>query len=216
MKLHASALVAGLILTGSTCAAGVYSFDVAPSLGNAGLANSYAADGTTFAFAVFAPLVDNLGSDIPGTDRWQIDTGAGAVTVEKPADYGRSATSETALNALFQPVFVLFPPSATVTGFSGKLEKSPIAGNANPVQSILFFNSQDQQIGSLAVDLSVSSGTFNITGLSGVTKALLPAGKFYQQVGFTGTQTVVPEIDARSLVAGGLLLGVMALRRQRR
>lgn len=216
MKLHPSALVAGLILAGSTCIAGVYSFDVAPSLGNAGLANSYASDGTTFAFAVFAPLVDNLGSDIAGTDRWQIDTGAGAVTVEKPSAYGRSATSETALNALFQPVFVLFPPTTSVTGFSGRLEKSTIAGNANPVQSILFFNSQDQQIGSLSVDLSVASGTFNITGLSGVTKALLPAGKFYQQVGFTGSSQAVPEIDARSLVAGGLLLGAWGWRRVRR
>lgn len=216
MKLLSSALAAAVVLTGSTCLAGLYSFDAAPLAGNAGLANSYAADGTTFAFAVFAPLVDNLGSDIPGTDRWQIDTGAGAVTVEKPADYGRSATSETALNALFQPVFVLFPSSAAVTGFSGKLEKSTISGNANPVQSILFFNAQDQQIGSLSVDLSVASGTFSVSGLSGVTKALLPAGKFYQQVGFTGTSQAVPEVDARSLVAGGLLLGVMAWRRVRR
>ncbi len=214
MKLLPSALVAAVILTGSTCVAGVYSFDVAPSVGNAGLANTYASDGTTFAFAVFAPLTDSVGSDIPGSDRWQIDTGAGAVTVEKPADYGRSATAETALNALFQPVYVLFPALSSVTGFSGKLEKSTIAGNPNPLQSILFFNSQDQQIGSLSVDLSVASGTFNITGLSGVTKALLPAGKFYQQLGFTAVQAV-PEVDARSWVAGGLLLGAMVWRRSR-
>ena len=215
MKLLPSALVAAVILTGSTCVAGVYSFDVAPSVGNAGLANAYASDGTTFAFAVFAPLTDSFGSDIPGSDRWQIDAGAGAVTVEKPSDYGRSATLETALNALFQPVYVLFPALSSVTGFSGKLEKSTIAGNPNPVQSILFFNSQDQQIGSLSVDLSVASGTFNITGLSGVTKALLPAGKFYQQLSFTAGQAV-PEVDARSLVAGGLLLGAIAWRRARR
>ena len=215
MKLIPSALVAAVILTGSTCVAGVYSFDVAPSVGNAGLANSYASDGTTFAFAVFAPLTDNVGSDIPGTERWQIDAGGGAVTVEKPADYGRSVTSETALNALFQPVLVLFPSLASVTGFSGKLEKSTITGNANPVQSILFFNSQDQQIGSLSVDLSVASGTFNITGLSGVTKALLPEGKFYQQLGFTAVQAV-PEVDARSWIAGGLLLSAIAWRRSRR
>ena len=215
MKLLPSALVAAVILTGSTCVAGVYSFDVAPSVGNAGLANTYASDGTTFAFAVFAPLTDSVGSDIPGSDRWQIDTGAGAVTVEKPSDYGRSATLETALNALFQPVYVLFPALSSVTGFSGKLEKSTIAGNPNPVQSILFFNAQDQQIGSLSVDLSVASGTFNITGLSGVTKALLPAGKFYQQLGFTAVQAV-PEVDARSWIAGGLLLGAVAWRRVRR
>ena len=208
-------LCAAAILTGSAATAGVYSFDVPPPSGNAGLANSYASDGTTFAFAIYAPLVDSLGSDIPGTDRWQIDTGSGAVTVEKPADYGRSATGETSLNALFQPVFVLFPASSTITAFSGKLETSTISGNVNPVQSILFFNAQDQQVGSLPVDLSVANGTFSATGLLGVTKVLLPAGKFYRQLGSTTVSSAVPEVDARSLVAGALLVGAFAWRRTR-
>jgi hypothetical protein len=215
MKTSISTLCLAAALSGTAALGGVYSFDVPPSVGNAGLANAYANDGTTFSYAVYAPKVDSFGSDIPGTDFWQIDLTAPAVTVEKPQDYGRSATGEKAMNALFQPILVLLPGSSTATSFSGKLELSSISGNVNPVQSVLFFNAQDQQIGSLSVDLSIGGGTFSIGSLSGVSKVLLPAGKFYQQISFTPS-AAVPEVDARCLVAGALLVGAVAWRRTRR
>ena len=212
--LHSSLLIAVASL-GAAVHAGIYSFDVPPSTGNAGLANTYAKDGTTFSYGVYAPLTDSFGSDILGTDRWQVDVGAGAVTVEKPFDYGRAITTETELNALFQPVVLLFPPSTFLTSLSGKLEGSTLTGNANPVQPILFYDGQDKLIGSLYLNLSTPNGEFTSGPLSKATKAVLPAGKFYRQVTVL-TEANVPEVDARSLVAGVLLAGAIGYRRFRR
>ena len=212
MKTIQAGLIGAAFLLATGVHAGVYSFDVPPVLNNPGLANSYASDGATFAYGVYAPLTDSFGSDIPGTERWQVDAGAGPVTVEKPLDYGRGTTSETELNALFQPVLLLFPPSTFITGLSGKLEGSGLSGNANPTQLIQFFDGQAHLLGSLPVDLSIPNGVFSSGSLAQASMVLLPAGKFYRQI----TVTTVPEIDARSLVAGVLLAGAIGYRRFRR
>ncbi len=215
MKTQFSNLLMLIVSLGTAAQAGVYSFDIPPSSGNPAIANSYAKDGVTFSYGVYAPLTDSVGSDIPGTERWQVDTGVGPVTVEKPFDYGRASTTETEMNALFQPVLVLLPPSTFLTGLGFKLESSTLSGNANPIQPVLFYNAQDQLIGSLQVNLASANADITSGAIAKASKVVLPAGKFYRQISTT-TITDVPEVDARSLVAGVLFVGAVVYRRFKR
>ena len=174
-------------------------------------ANSLSQAGITFQPGVFTPDTDTDGIDIPGTEKWRVDGTAPAVTVDNPNLFGRGAapSPNNALNALFQPVLVLFPTSTTVTSFSATLDNDTF-GDAH--LSVNFYDSNDNLLKSVAVDQTVAGFTFDSGAITGLSKVVLPAGAFYDNVGFTA----VPEVDGRVLTAGLLLAGAALARRLRK
>ena len=174
-------------------------------------ANGLSQAGVTFQPGIFTPDTDAFGSDIPGTEKWRADASSPAVTVDNPSLFGRGAapSPNNALNALFQPVLVLFPTSTDITGFSATLD-SDTFGDAH--LSVNFYDSNDNLLKSVAVDQTVAGFTFDSGALSGLSKVVLPAGAFYDNVGFTA----VPEVDGRVLTAGLLLAGAALARRLRK
>ena len=174
-------------------------------------ANSLSQAGVTFQPGIFTPDTDSFGSDIPGTEKWRVDGTAPAVTVDNPNLFGRgnAPSPNNALNALFQPVLVLFPTSTDVTGFTATLDHDTF-GDAH--LTVNFYDTNDNLLSSLPLDQTVPGFTFTSGALNGLSKVVLPAGAFYDNVSFTA----VPEVDGRVLTAGLLLAGAALARRLRK
>ena len=87
-------------------------------------ANSAVA-GTGISFAYAVPfLVDEYSNPIPGTNFWQPDPTASAVTVSDPTlrDYGPAPSVPNALDAIDQPVLMHFSQAVKLNSFA-MLEK---------------------------------------------------------------------------------------------
>ena len=164
-------------------------------------ANSLSQAGVTFQPGVFRPDTSADGLDLPGTEKWRVDSTAPLVTVDHPGLYGRgfAPSGDNALNALFQPVIVLFPASTDLTGFSAKLDNDTF-GDAR--LSVSFYDANDRLLSSLPLDQTVPGYTVSSGTISGVSKLVLPGGAFYDNVN-VGISTV-PEPSTWALLGVGL------------
>lgn len=187
--------------------AGLFTFDGAPS----GTPANHLAGPVQFSPGIFSPDTDEFGSDIPGTEKWRKDAGAPAITVDNPILFGRGSapSGANALNALFQPVLVLFPPSTGTIRFGATLDNDPFGDSALAVG---FYDADDHLLASVPIDQTVPGFVFESEALSGVAKVVLPAGAFYDNLSYAA----VPEVDGRTLAAGLLTLAGWLHRRFRR
>ena len=204
---HKLALLVAALACTVPARATLFTFDGVAS-GTA--ANDLSQAGITFQPGVFLPDTDSFGSDIPGTEKWHVDGTAPAVTVDDPNGFGRgnAPSPANALNALFQPVLVLFPAATDVTAFTAKLDNDTFGDSG---LSVNFYDAADNLLASIPIDQTVAGFTFTSGTLNGLSKVVLPGGAFYDNVGFTA----VPEVDARVLTAGILLAGAALVRRLR-
>jgi len=200
----AAAFPAGVLAQGS-----MFRFDHVAS-GSA--ANSALSGGFTVEPAFYAPSLDGDGNDIPGTEAWRTDTFAPAVTVDNPMtfDRGEAPSPSNALNALFQPVMLLFPTPEYVGLFRVTLDGDNF-GSSLPIE---FYDSFETLVWSTTVDQSVSYFEVHESpGVAGVSKIVLPGGAFYDNIQIAP----VPEADTRMLMLAGslILVGGAWMRRRK-
>lgn len=189
----AAAFPAGLLAQGYT-----FRFD---HVASGSPANSALSGGVTVEPAFYAPSLDGDGNDIPGTEAWRTDTFAPAVTVDNPMtfDRGEAPSPSNALNALFQPVMLLFPTPEFVGMFRVTLDGDEF-GSIMPIE---FYDSFDTLIWSTTIDQSISYLQVNENpGVGDVSKIVLPGGAFYDNI----QVEAVPEADTQMLMLAGSLL----------
>jgi hypothetical protein len=172
-------------------------------------ANAVSKAGVTFEPAYYGPVFDFDGSAVPGTEAWRIDGSAPAVTVDDPSTFGRGAAPSpaNALNALWQPVLVQFGAPQLIRQFSVTLDQDSFGTRG---LGIGFYDGADRLLGELPVDQTIPGFSVSAPALDlvGVTKVVLPAGAFYDNL----TVSSVPEPGGLTLgLLGGLCL--LAIRR---
>ncbi len=206
-QLLAALAIAAALPAGALAQGFVFRFD---HVASGSEANSALSGGVTVEPAFYSPSLDGDGNSIPGTDAWRIDTFAPAVTVDNPLGFDRGAapSPSNALNALFQPVMLLFPTPEYVGLFRVVLDGDDF-GSSLPIE---FYDSSETLIWSMEVDQSIPYLAVDaFPGVGGVSKIVLPAGALYDNF----VITPVPEVDARML-AGAVILGVGVWLRRRR
>ena len=172
-------------------------------------ANSLSQAGITFQAGILLPDTNAEGLDVPGTEKWRVDFSAPSVTVDNPGLFGRGTTPSggNALNALFQPVIVLYPGSSGFSRCSATLDNDTF-GDAN--LTVGFYDSNDRLIASVRADQTVPGYVVDSGVLNGVSKVVLPAGGFYDTV----TVTAVPEPSTWALAGVGLAALIWQARRK--
>lgn len=179
-------------------------------------ANFIAPPGITFAPAAFLPDLDGFGDPIPGSDRWRPDSTAPDVTVENPDDYGRGAAPSpaNALNALWQPVLVLFASTTDLLSFGTILDLDTFGLNGfEPAFSdvaVLFLDTAGNILASEPVNQTQPGFALARGPLNDLGGIVLPAGAFYDNLSLTA----VPEVGAWPVVAGTGLAAFALWRRR--
>jgi|GEM_PF-651620 len=177
--------------------------------------SAVAGTGISFNYAVYLPLVDAYGDAIPGTEFWQNDTTASAVTVSDPTlrVYGTAPSAPNALDAIDQPVLMHFGPYFNLRSFSFTLDNSTL-GNLGD-SWIYFLDANHQVIGQLDSDQTTPGYSGSMTfplSMPNVQDVVLASGAFYDNVTLT-----VPEPGTLPLMATSLgLLVYMTRRKQAR
>lgn len=213
-RLLAAGLLAVAAATGARAAITAdFNFD-----GFAAGSSASAFDTANFSFhnAVFAPLQDGDGIDIPGSERWTVDfaaDGVSPVTVDNPADYGYGAapSGSNALNAYFGPVFIKFDQAYNLSSFAATLDNSTMGDLGT---SHVYFVSASSIVGALDFDATVPGAALSKAGVAGVTGIVLQGGGFYDNVSLN--VTAIPEPSTYAVLAGVAGLGLALFRRFRR
>lgn len=152
---------------------------------------------------------DADGDPIPGTLRWRADASAPAVVVENPELYGRgqAPSPDNALNALWQPVLVLFPQPFDLTTFSVTLDNDSFGLNGTlpgfSDVAIQFLDVNGAVLASIPVDQTQPGFRAEAGPVGAVDSILLPAGAFYDDLRLAP----IPETGLWPVVAG---LGALA------
>lgn len=203
-------LATAVLLSASAAHAEIYylNFDAGAS-GSA--ANNQAPSGLSFQPGAFLPNVDESGDPIPGTDRWQIDTTAPAVTVIDPNFYGRgnAPSIANALDSVFGPTLMLFSGPIDLSSFSLTLDNDTFG---TPGLNIEFYASgpaSDTLLASLPIDQTTPGFVASLGAINGVNKIVLPGGAMYDNLSIA----VVPEPATGALLGLGLLGLMIRLRR---
>lgn len=190
--------IAGFIALAATLATGqaaVFAFDSNATV------NDYTgpALGSTIqiGFAIPEDILDEFDSDT-GLDRWVFDlTPIEPITADPFASgYGPTGSS---LNAFNQTVMVSFSPGFNLTSFSIFMDDSTFGSTS----SVEFYDSNDVQITTL--DALGLVANYEVTGsnISGVSKIVLPAGAFFDNMSIAGSPVPEP--------SGVMLLGFASL-----
>lgn len=180
--------------------------------------------GITFDNAVFLPNLDSTGTPITGTDHWQIDNIAPALTVVNGAalnlvNFNSGLLSHYAINnsldAIQQTVLMHLGGIYNVASFSlnaSSFDRSSFSGFYNP--TIDFLDINGNAIGSVAFSTPVG-GIFTAslsTSLLGVTDVVLAGGALYNNISFNVTAVPVP---GAIWLFGSALAGLVGLRRRK-
>lgn len=193
-----------------------YNFDGVPILTEANTLPGPSGLGVEFVNAVLSPDLDSFGDPIPGTTRWRPDITAPAVTVDDPSRYGRGAapSPSNALEALFQPVLIIFDVPFNVDSFSTTLDNDTFGANGFLPGfadiAVQFFAWGTARVGNVPVDQTTAGFQVSAGSIANVGAILLPAGAFYDDLRLTGT--VVPTPGPAALFS----LGLLAMARRRR
>ncbi len=203
---HTMALLLAGLAVAVPARATTFTFD---GVASGSSANSLSQAGITFQAGTFLPDTNAEGLDVPGTEKWRVDFSSPAVTVDNPGLFGRgiAPSGGNALNALFQPVIVLYPGTSGFTRFSTVLDNDKF-GDANV--AVNFYDSKDRLIASLPVDQTIPGYVIESGPLDGVSKVVLPAGAFYDNVSVTS----VPEPSTWALAGVGLAALLWQARRK--
>ncbi len=165
--------------------------------------SAVAGTGISFNYAVYLPLVDAYGDAIPGTEYWQNDTTAPAVTVSDPTlrVYGIAPSAPNALDAIDQPVLMHFGPYFNLKSFAFTLDNSTL-GNLGD-SWIYFLDINHQVIAQLDSDQFTPgySGSMNfpLVSMPNVQDVVLASGAYYDNVTLTVSEPGTLPLMASSL-----------------
>jgi hypothetical protein len=213
-RLLAAGLLAAAFVPGAHAAiTAAFDFD---SVATGSAAGMFDTANFSFHNAVFAPLQDADGLDIPGSERWTVDLATDAyapITVDNPADFGFGAapSGSNALNAYFGPVFIKFDQAYNLGSFTATLDNSALGDLGS---SHIWFVSPTAVVDSLAFDATVPGATLSKTDVAGVTGIVMQGGSFYDNVSLN--VTAIPEPSTYGILAGAAGLGLALFRRFRR
>jgi hypothetical protein len=174
-----------------------------------GANSAVAGSGISFAYAV-PFLVDEYSNPIPGTNFWQPDPTAPAVTVSNPNDpttlpnYGPAPSAPNALDAIWQPVLMHFSQAVKLNSFAFTLDNSTKGNPGN--WPVLFLNSNHQTIGQVDSFQSVSGYLGSTTNpLNGVQDVLLASGAYYDNFRLSVIAIPEPEEYLMMLIGAGMV-----------
>lgn len=169
--------------------------------------------GITFDNAALLPTLDSTGTPITGSDHWQIDTTAPAVTVVDGTTMGGHYAHSNGMDAVQQPVMMHLGGIFNVASFSlnaSSYDGQSFYGQYNPTLDFLGANG-----------LSLGSAAFSVTGntfsaaltapLQGVTDVLLSGGAVYNNMSFNVSAVPVP---GAVWLFGSALMGFMGVSRR--
>ncbi|HTI68433.1 MAG TPA: hypothetical protein VMF06_00580 [Candidatus Limnocylindria bacterium] len=197
-------LTAALVLASSLAQASVFDFG---SLAAGSEANLAATDGVTFSYASLVPNTNGDGDPIGGST-WQLDPSSGPVLVQDPSLRGHGA-GPNSLDAVDQPVAVVFPYPVTLELFYGYLDRGTLGGA--PVPHELVFLADDKHvIYSTELDFGTPGAFFSVSHLYSVSEVILPSDKYYEMLAYVAT----PEMDGRVLAGVAALCGGWIIRRK--
>ena len=182
-----------------------FSSDATPSVTGTALTGSLSVDYT------YLETLDDNGDPLP-TPSFRPDPSAPAIVVGNPSarGYGSSSTGNF-LDAVDQGVLLSFSHAQDISSFSLVLDNSTL-GTAFGT-AVEFYSAADLLIGSIPIDQTIAGFSVNDTSLfSNVSKVVLPAGAFYDNLSVT-TVAAAPE-PGRAMLMGAGLAG-MVLRRRR-
>jgi hypothetical protein len=183
------------------------------SLADGADANLGAPAGVTFHVGTFSPVLDSEGDAIPGSDRWSVDAGSGAVVVRNPSFYDRGAapSSPNALDSVFDTTLLMFGTSQILSAFSVTLDQDTFGENPVNIEFYSVGASANTLLGSIAVNQNTPGFIATLSGsLAGVDMIVLPSGALYDNFSYTA----VPEPETYLFVSAGLLCGFGLLRRR--
>lgn len=190
-------------VTLATSQAAVFSFDsnatvsdyTGPALGST----------VQIGFGIAEDLLDELGSDT-GRDSWVFDLAPIDPITADPTSEGYSPAGSF-LNAFNQSVLIRFGTEFNFTSFSIVMDGSTFGSTS----SVEFYNVNDELITTL--DAFGLVANYEVTGsnINNVSKVVLPAGAFFDNMTVTGS--AVPEPSAVTLL-GLASLGLAARRRR--
>lgn len=183
-----------------------FSSDATPSVSGDPLA------GTVSAAYTYIETVDSNGDPLPAPS-YLPDPMAPGITVGDPSARGYGApVSGNALDAVDQAVLFSFSAPQDISAFGVTLDNSTLGTPFGT--AVEFYDALDALLYSINVDQTTSGYSVSQSALAiaGVSKIVLPAGAFYDNLSLT-TVAAAPE-PSRALLLG-LGLGVAAFRRRR-
>jgi hypothetical protein len=156
-------------------------------------------------FGVQEDILDGFGSDTGG-DRWVFELAPIDPITADPTSQGYSPGGSF-LNAFNQTALISFGTDFNITSFSIVMDGSTFGVTS----SVEFYNSNDDLITSLDAFGLVANYMVTGSNISGVSKIVLPAGAFFDNMTLSGS--AVPEPSAVMLL-GLASLGFVARRRR--
>lgn len=168
--------------------------------------------GTVSSAYAYIETVDANGDPLPAPS-YRPDTTAPAITVGLPSARGYGAPiSGNALDAVDQSVLFSFSTPQDITAFGVTLDNSTLGTPFGT--AIEFYNALDSLLYSINVNQTTSGFSVNQSALAltGVTKVVLPAGAFYDNLSMT-TVSAVPEPSRILLLGLGTCVAVFRRRR---
>lgn len=214
IRLLAASVAAAALAASASAAA--FSTDFEPA-GSETLASLFTNSDFSFHNGFYAPVQDEFGDDIAGSDQWQIDVASDAdyplhVVATADMGYGAAPSGAYALNVVDQSVLIVFNQLVDISSFSVTLDNSAY-GNLFAT-SIDFVNGATV-LQSVATDQTVAGLVVNVGAVSGVRAIALPSAAYYDNLVINYTASAIPEPSSFAALAGAGALGLVALRRRR-
>ncbi len=173
-------------------------------------ANTLAPAGTLLSYASLVQDTDINGDPIPGAFSWKVDGSAGSPLVQDPSVRGHGS-GPIALDAVDQPILLIFPTTGDLVSFSGILDHGPLSGGL-PSQDLVFADFNGKPVGSLSLDYTQSGLSFSSGPISGVREVILPSGRYIEKISFVAA----PEVNGQALIGALALAGAVMVRRWKR